>query len=167
MKNLIKTITVTALLILGGLNANAQNSKADLSYVSTVDLSADKVWEQIRVMDNIDKISSFVGKVEWTGPKGAGGSRVCTAPDGKGAFKENIIKFDDEQRTYTWQVVEGVPAKVTNSFRVVDLGLNKSMIVWSSNYKFMENPNMTEEQFKAFMLGTVSEMVENMVKMAS
>jgi len=167
MKNLIKTITVTTLLILGSLSANAQNSKADLSYVSTVKLSADKVWEQIRVMDNIDKISSFVGKVDWTGPKGVGGSRLCTAPDGKGKFRENIIKFDDNQRTYTWQIVEGVPAKVTNSFKVVDLGLNKSMIVWTSDYDFMENPNMTEEQFKAFMQGAVSEMIENMVKMAS
>lgn len=167
MKNLIKTITVTALLVFGGLSVKAQNSKADLSYVSTVDLSADKVWEQIRVMDNIDKISSFVGKVDWTGPKGIGGSRLCTAPDGKGKFRENIIQFDDKQRTYTWQVVEGVPAKVTNSFRVVDLGLNQSMIVWTSDYEFIENPNMTEEQFRAFMEGAVTEMIENMVKMAS
>ncbi|EAQ42433.1 SRPBCC family protein [Polaribacter sp. MED152] len=167
MKNLIKTITVTALLIIGSLNATAQNNKADLSYVSTVELSADSVWEQIRIMDNIDKLSSFVGEVEWTGPKGVGGSRLCIAPDGQGKFRENIVEFDDEQRTYTWQIVEGVPAKVKNSFKVVDLGLNKSMIVWTSDYDFIENPNMTEEQFKEFMKSAITELVENIVKMAS
>ena len=165
MKNLIKTITI-ALSLFVSTSITAQNKKADLSYVSTVELSADKVWEQIRVMDNIDKISSIVGKVEWTGPKGVGGVRVCTTPDGKGKFKEKIIKFNDKQRSYTWQVVEGVPAKVTNSFRVVDLGLNTSMIVWTSNYQFIENPNMTEIQFRGFLEGAVTEMVDNLVDLA-
>lgn len=162
----MKKVIFIALALIVSINLNAQNSIADLSYVSKVDLSADLVWEQIRKMDNIDKISSFVGKVDWTGPKGVGGTRVCTTPDGKGHFKEEILKFNDNQRTYTWQVVEGVPAKtVINSFKVVDLGLNKSMIVWTSNYEFIENPNMTEGQFRGFLQGAVTEMVENMVKM--
>ena len=164
MKKKIKQVVIVIVTVLGTFHVQAQNHKSDLSYVSHVDFSADKVWEQIRKMDNIDKISSFVGKVEWIGPKGVGGTRVCTAPDGKGKFKEKIMKFDDIDRTYTWQVVEGVPAKkVENSFRVVDMGLNKSMIVWTSNYEFLKNPNMTEIQFRAFLQGAVTEMVENMV----
>ncbi len=163
----MKKIIFIAFAVLATINLNAQNSKADLSYVSHVEISADKVWEEIRRMDNIDEISSLVGKVDWTGPKGVGGTRVCTTPDGKGYFKENILKFDDKQRTYTWQVVEGVPAKtVINSFKVVDLGLNQSMIVWTSNYEFVENPNMTEEQFRGFLEGAVTEMVDNMIAMA-
>jgi hypothetical protein len=62
--------------------------------------------------------------------------------------------------------VEGIPAKnVINSFKIVDLGLNKSMLVWTSNYEFIQNPNMTEDQFRGFLHSAVSEMVENMSNM--
>ncbi|MEM6685488.1 MAG: SRPBCC family protein, partial [Bacteroidota bacterium] len=118
---------IVAVLLTFTLNSNAQNNAADLSYVVKIDASADKIWEQVRKMDNIDKISSYVGSLQWIGPRGVGGIRICTAPDGKGKFKEKILKFDDQQRSYTWQVVEGIPAKnVINSFKIVDLGRNKS-----------------------------------------
>ena len=123
--------------------------------------------EMKKLMDNIDELSSFVASVKWDGPKGVGGTRVCSTPDGQGYFKEQILNFNDAERSYTWQVVEGVPAKqVINSFKVVDLGLNRSMIVWTSNFEFMENPNMTEEQFRNFLQTAVTEMVENMVSLA-
>lgn len=167
MKNAIKKTVVIVVIMFSALTTYAQTKKADLSYVATIPVSADKVWEQIRVMDNIDNLSSFVGEVKWTGPKGEGGCRVCTAPDGKSHYKENIVAFSDSKRMYTYQVVEGVPAKnMINSFKVVDLGLNESMIVWTSNYEFMKNPNMTKEQFEAFLRKAIDELINNTVQLA-
>jgi hypothetical protein len=165
-KHFGKFIAIIVLTFTFNSHLSAQNTAADLSYVVKIDASADQIWEQVRKMDNIDKISSFVGKLQWIGPKGVGGTRICTSPNGKGKFKEKILKFDDQQRSYTWQVVEGIPAKnVINSFKIVDLGLNKSMLVWTSNYEFIQNPNMTEDQFRGFLHSAVSEMVENMSNM--
>ncbi|MDC7998387.1 SRPBCC family protein [Gilvibacter sediminis] len=167
MKSIFKTAIALFTITLFTANVNAQNSNPDLSYTLEVDASADKVWEQIRKMDNIDKISSYVAKLSWKGNKGVGGERKCVAPDGKGYYVEKIQQFDDTQRYYQWEVVEGVPAKnVKNSFKVVDLGYNKSMIIFRSNFEFMENPNMTEEQFKAFFKGASTEIVTNYAKLA-
>lgn len=157
MKN---TIILIAFL-LGAINF----VHAQTPLVKELNRSADKVWEQIRKMDNIDEISSLVSKVDWTGPKDVGGERVCTAADGKGYFREKITGFDDKTRTYTYQVTEGVPAKnMNNMVKVVDLGYNKSMIVWTSDYEFVENPNMTQEQFNNFLTAAREEMVDNIIK---
>ncbi|MEL6625442.1 MAG: SRPBCC family protein [Bacteroidota bacterium] len=140
---------------------------AQTPFVKEVDRSADKVWEEIRKMDNIDVLSSFVSHVKWTGPKGVGGERVCTSADGQGYFRERVTGFDDKTRTYTYQVVEGVPAKnMNNMIKVVDLGYNKSMIVWTSAYEFIQNPNMTQAQFENFLTTARVEMVDNIIKMA-
>ncbi len=140
--------------------------QAQSPLVAEIGSSADEVWEQIRKMDNIDELSSFVSKVQWKGPKGIGGERVCNSADGKGYFKEEITGFDDKTRTYSYQVVEGVPAKnMNNMIKVVDLGYNKSMIVWTSSYEFIENPNMTKEQFDGFITSARVEMVENIIKL--
>lgn len=131
------------------------------------DLSADQVWEQIRKMDNIPELSSAVGSLTWTGPKGVGGERKCVTPDESGYFVEKIREFDDKERTYEWQVVEGVPAKnVINRFRVVDLGYNKCMVLFTSRFEFIENPNMSEEQFKGFLQSASYEMATNAIALA-
>lgn len=157
-----KSILITLMFIGVAFTINAQTP-----LVQEINLSADKVWEQVRKMDNINELSSFVSHVKWTGPKGIGGERVCTAADGNGHFREKITGFDDESRTYTYQVVEGVPARnMHNMIKVVDLGYNKSMIVWTSDFEFIDNPNMTEEQFNNFLTSARVDMVNNIVKIA-
>ena len=164
---MIKTLGLAFALVLSA-TANAQNTDANVTKTKVVGTSADKVWTVIRKMDDIDKYSSAIAKVEWTGIRGVGGQRVCTAPEGNGYFKESIVAFDDNNRTYSYAVLEGVAVRgMVNSFKVVDLGYNKSMIVWTSNYEqFMENPNMTEQQFLGFLNQTIDEFVDN-IAMAS
>ena len=162
------SIYVALLFILGfSFTTNsvvAQNSEANFTVSKIVDASADDVWTIIRKMDDIDKYSSAIAKVSWTGSKGIGGQRVCTSADGQGYFKERIVQFDDQNRTYSYALVEGVPVQgMVNSFKVVDLGYNKSMILWTSKYdQFITNPQMTEEQFAGFINSSVQEMVTNL-----
>ncbi len=167
----MKKVVSISLFILGllALNLNIMSAQnATITVAKTVELSADQVWEQIRIMDNIDKLSSLVATVEWTGPKDVGGSRVCKSGDGQGYFKENIVDFSDAERTYTYAVVEGVPTKkMVNNFKVVDMGYQKSLILWTSNFEFMQNPNMTEEQFRGFLSSSVDEMIKNTIALAT
>jgi hypothetical protein len=164
---ILKSFIVIILLTFSSQSMTSQMKAPDITYSVEANVSADKLWEQIRIMDNIDLVSSYVAKVTWKGPKGVGGERKCVAPDGKGYYVEKVKSFNDDQRTYQWQVTEGVPAKnVFNSFKVVDLGYNKSMIIFRSNFEFMENPNMTKPQFEAFFNAASKEIVGNYIKLA-
>lgn len=145
----------------------AQNGTPNLSNSVTVDISADRLWEEVRRMDNVDELTQVVADVKWEGPKGVGGQRTCTAADGQGFFVELVQEFDDANRTYQWEVTQGVPAKnVKNRFRVVDLGYNRSMLVFTSHFDFLENPNMTADQFRGFLNMASLEMMGNLVKKA-
>ena len=156
------------LLCMTTWNVTAQKTNADVTISQIFETSADKVWSELRQLDNIDVLSSIIAKVEFNGPKGVGGSRVCTSADGQGRFKETIIEFDDIGRSYTYAVVEGVPAMgMVNQFKVVDLGYEKSMVVWTSSYeKFVTNPQMDETQFKGFLTQASGEMIANVGKRA-
>lgn len=163
---------IFALTLLFGLSINqtqAQTADANLTWSKVVDVSADNVWTLLRKMDDVDKYSSGIAKVVWTGKKGKGGERVCYPPKGQeGYFKEKIVAFDDNSRTFSYAVVEGVPIKgMVNTFKVVDLGYKKSMVVWSTNFdEFMKNPQMTEEQFMGFIKMSLEEMIGNITMTA-
>lgn len=169
----MKLSILFAWLLFIGLSFNsqqsaAQNADANFTVSKVVAASADNVWTILRKMDDIDQYSSAVAKVAWKGEKGIGGERTCTAPKGEGYYKERIVQFNDNSRTYSYALLEGVPVKgMVNSFKVVDLGYNKSMIVWTSTYeKFMKNPQMTEDQFAGFINSSINEMLQNITKAA-
>ncbi len=145
---ILMTLTLAVVLFTNMLNAQDSDSKIYVSKV--VDISTDKMWQVLRQMDDIDKYSSIIDKVTWSGEHGVGGERVCYGPDGNVFVKENIVKFDDATRSYSYAVMEGAPAKdMVNSFKVIDLGYNKSMAIWSTKYStFIQNPRFTENQFR-------------------
>ncbi len=164
IRNLI--LLLVAVMVTGSVSTTyAQDAGAKKTYTKVVDASADNVWSVLRKMDQIDKYTQNVARVEWSGNMGVGGSRKCFAPDGKGYFKENIVAYDDTNRTFSYSVVEGVPVKgMVNSWKVVDLGYMKSMVVWTTNYdEFIENPQMTFEQFMGFIDSSLNEFVGNVV----
>ena len=163
----LKLFVLATLLFAGFYQINAQNNEPAITVIKTVDLSADQVWTELRKMDNIDELSSLVSEVKWTGSHGVGGQRVCTSADGQGYFKESIVAFSDAERSYSYAVVEGVPAKnMVNNFKVVDLGYQKSMIIWTTSFEFIKNPQMNEEQFRGFLNNAINEMVANTVALA-
>ena len=167
MKTIILIMAMLMPFALGLSRSIDSQGEPQITVVKQVELSADEVWAQLRIMDNIDQLSSLVSKVDWTGNHGVGGQRVCTAADGQGYFKESIIAFSDTERTYTYAVLEGVPAKnMVNNFKVVDLGYQKSMIIWTTSFQFMENPQMDEGQFKGFLNQSINEMINNTIKLA-
>ena len=170
MKNVLRILSLTLLLTGFGLVSKsfAQTAKADITHTRIVDASADEVWGLLRKMDDIDKYSSAIARVNWKGAKGVGGERVCYPPQGEGHFKESVVRFDDQNRSYSYAVVEGIPAKgMVNTFKVVDLGYQRSMIVWTSKYDaFMKNPQMNKAQFLGFINQSVGEMLDRLAQTA-
>ncbi len=162
MKTISSFLTLT-LLLFGASFLSAQPSDASVTKTKVVDASADAVWAVLRKMDDIQKYSSAVATVEWSGDHGVGGERKCLPPkDQEGFYRERIVSFSDAERKYSYAVVEGVPAQgMVNSFKVVDLGYQKSLVVWTSHYDaFMPNPNMNEEQFLGFLDQSITEMID-------
>ncbi|MEM7575230.1 MAG: SRPBCC family protein [Bacteroidota bacterium] len=166
--NFFRFFIALILLYAGTVNQiSAQQTDATVTLTKVVDASADEVWEVLRQLDNIDELSSFVSRVEWTGDHDAGGQRVCYPPAGQeGFFRESITTFDDVGRSYSYAVVEGVPAKgMLNNFKVVDLGYRRSMIVWTSTFEeFVDNPQMNEQQFVGFLQQAAGEMLANVAQ---
>ncbi|MEM6633691.1 MAG: SRPBCC family protein [Bacteroidota bacterium] len=162
---LLTTVWTMGILLLGLSSSplTAQDADANVTISKVIEASADDVWGVLRKMDDIHEYSSLIARVEWTGAHGIGGQRVCYSPDEQGYYKESIVQFNDQGRTYSYALVEGVPFEgMVNSFKVVDLGFKKAMIVWTSNYDaFIENPQMTEEQFLAFIQNAIHEMIDN------
>ena len=164
----IKNLLLGTLVLLLSANlASAQSmGEPKVQFSKVVNKSADKMWKTVRKLDQIHKYSSGVAKVDWRGNMGVGGERVCYTPDGKGFFKEKIVGYDESSRSFSYSVLEGAPVKgMTNFIQVVDLGYGKCILVWWSNYdEFMKNPQMTEDQFQAFMLSSIEEMTDKMAK---
>ncbi|MEO1436840.1 MAG: SRPBCC family protein [Bacteroidota bacterium] len=157
--NALKLMLAFALIFGGFSQSDAQNSEAIVSKTVVINASADVVWERLRALDRIEELTpDFVGDSWIDGNVGIGAKRSCTAPGqtrktaDQPAYTETVVAYDDEKRFYSYAVM-GVPAKnMLNSFKVVDLGYKKCMVVWnSSGWTFMENPQMSEEQFLAFL----------------
>lgn len=164
MRTTFFSLLLAALTVAGfGESLSAQTADADLTITRVIDASADEVWAQIRDLDALAKHSTIIAKVDFQGPEAAGGQRTCTTPDGQGKFVESILEFSDANRSYRYAVVEGTPAKnLVNAFKVVDLGYNRCMIVWTSEYEaFMQNPQMTEDQFRGFMTNSLNEILDS------
>ncbi len=164
----IKNLLFCTLILLLSANFVSAQSMGEpkVQFSKIINMSADKLWKTVRQIDKIDKYSSNIARVEWTGKIGKGGQRVCYTPDGKGYFKEKIVAYNESAKSFSYSLLEGAPVKgMVNTIKVVDLGYDKCVFVFWSEYKqFIENPQMTQEQFHAFMTSSLEEMTEKMAK---
>ena len=146
----INLIILTLFLALFTNVLSAQDSNPKITVNKVVDVSADKIWNTLKQMDDVDKYSTAIDKVEWSGKHGVGGERKCYGKDNSFYVKEKIVRYNDAERSYSYAVIEGSPAiDMINTFKVVDLGKNKSKVVWSTSYtSFIKNPQYSEDQFR-------------------
>ena len=160
-------------IVIGFVTISAQTQRSDIIVSESVVLnaSADEVWTELRHLDKFAELfPNFVSDVwieGYNGPK-TGLERKCTAPGqkkGTVSYKETIIEFNDDKRYYAY-AVEGVPAKdMVNSFKVVDLGYKRSMVIWNSaGWTFIENSQMSEEQLIGFIHSSLGEAMSALDK---
>jgi uncharacterized protein YndB with AHSA1/START domain len=80
------------------------------SYASTViNAPADTVWAYLRDFSNLDGWLPAIESCEIEGgarPDQVGAVRVLTAQGGQAVFRERLVSFDDEGRSYAYEFVE-------------------------------------------------------------
>ena len=162
-----KTVLILFATVFGMSLSQAQNHEMspNVQFSKIVNRSADYMWEKVRKLDEIHKYSSVIVSVDWSGNMGVGGERVCHFPEGQGYVKEKFLAYDESSRSFTYSVIEGaIPVKgMTNTLQVVDLGYGKCILAWWSHYdQFIENPQVTEEQFHASIISSLEEMTARM-----
>jgi Polyketide cyclase / dehydrase and lipid transport len=136
-------------------NATAQKTgkKQNVTASVVVNKSASEVWKILAKIDGLEKvIPSMLSEthIEGDGKAKEGCVRYCKSPQGS-VTREKVVKLDNKNMFYAYEFVEGVPAKMTNSFKVISLGDNMCKVIWASDYIFMENPMMKEDQLFVFV----------------
>lgn len=162
-----KTVLILFAMVFGTSLSQAQNHEKspNIQFSKIVSKSADYMWGKVRKMDEIHKYSSVIVSVDWNGNMGEGGERVCHFPDGRGYVKEKILAYNESSRSFSYSIIEGsIPVKgAINTIQVVDLGYGKCILAWWSHYdQFIENPQVTEEQFHASIISSLEEMTARM-----
>ena len=159
MRNLIIIVVLAAFTTLTGMAGENHTISRNI----VVEGSADQVWSILRKLDGVEQYAGgMVTHSKLKGKPGVGCERICTMNNGM-QVKEKIIAFDDSARTYTYEV-SGAPVPVkamVNTARVVDLGYNRSLLVWTSNFK--PKPEADVKQI-TMMMGGMLEMTNMEVK---
>lgn len=174
MKFLATQVFVFAFALMAFGNAFAQKNMSKFNNPKVVktqilQVSAEEAWKVVAQFDNLAELTpSFLHDVKIEGKIAEGCKRTCTSADKQSMYKEKITYFNEKEMYYRYAVMEGLPVKdMENSFRVIALGKDQSMVVWTSGYEFMENPNMTEQQFNGFIDAALGEMFTNMDKLTA
>lgn len=163
-------------LLISGLSfgqVSAQDAKITITKTQIIEASADEVWERLRKIDKLEEIIPDFLASSWivdNAQPGVGVKRSCAAPGtpkGQASYTEQVVEYDDEKRYYAYAVIEGIPAKnMLNSFKVIDLGYKKCLVIWHSiGGEFIENPNMTKEQFLEFLNAASDAMMAGLYKL--
>lgn len=135
---------------------------AKTNVTRTLDASPDDLWAVVRAFDDVRWIPG--GEDAEIRGTGVGQVRIFQGPDGK--IHEQLEARDDEARSLTYSIPEGVPFPVTGyraTMLVTDDG-GKGRLSWSCQYEPDGVPE--EEAGKAIdtMYGAMIGWVEDLLK---
>ncbi|WP_338764459.1 SRPBCC family protein [Bernardetia sp. ABR2-2B] len=165
-KSIVFLVLSFFLFSFGFQQKNPKNEYPNPVLVKTqvVDASAKETWKVVAQFDNLAELTpNFLHSVKIKGKIGEGCERTCTSPDQKSFYKEKVTHFNKKEMYYRYALTEGsIPVKnMDNSFRVIPLGKTQSLIVWTTSYDYVENPNMSKEKLAGFMNAAITEMLTN------
>ncbi|MDX2173868.1 MAG: SRPBCC family protein [Bacteroidota bacterium] len=130
------------------VNAQKMSEPQNVNASVVVMKPANEVWNELSKINGVEKIAPMITEshIMGTGKAEEGCTRSCKTSDGN-TLEEKIVKLDNKNMTYTYEIVKGMPAKMTNSFKVIPLGDKACKVIWNSNYSYMENPMMKKDEF--------------------
>jgi len=135
---------------------------------STLNASADKVWEALRTFDKVETYISMVTKTELDG-QGVGSQRTCTAMNPDGSTSKIVEKLDylnDDEKTMKISIIDG-PLPLNSAVVTIKVGVledNKTELEFDSI--FDPKPGAEEELKKGFQ-GVFQVAAQGLEKLAS
>jgi hypothetical protein len=135
---------------------------AQINVTRTLEADADAVWALVRAFDDVRWIPG--GEDAEIRGDGIGQVRIFAGPDG--AVHEHLEARDDDARSLTYSIPEGIPFPVTGyrSTMIVSDDGGKGRLSWTCDF---EPDGVTEEEAgKAVeaMYGVMMGWVEDMLK---
>lgn len=168
MKKLIKL----ALASLAVLSFSAYADGKLNSYFSIViDANASRVWEIVKDYDGLNIWHPvFSGADIKSGNNNeVGAVRTLTIQDGP-SFDEELLAWDDFNRSFTYRVIDPAPIPVKNyqsTMKVMQISPGVSDVTWTSSYQNNSNGDMTDTEVIEFINGVYQaglEQVKSMVE---
>jgi len=125
-------------------------------------VDADKLWQQVRGFDDMDKyLPQMITSCSLEG-SGQGAKRVCGTENGD--ILETLTLLDDDNKTLEYSIDnEDAPLPLTNytgKASVKSVGENKTQFTWSAEF---EPKGMPENEVVQIFEGAFSGMLQNMV----
>jgi mxaD protein len=121
-----------------GAQANAGAPQLSVTKTITINAPADKVWNAVKDFDALNTWHPAVDKDEIVVGKNnrVGAERLLTLKGG-GTIRERLLRFNPGNRSFAYEIVEGViPVSDYRSRLVVkSADDNKSTVVWSGRFK--------------------------------
>ncbi len=140
-----------------------------VSVKDTINAPADKVWKTVGAISNVEQYIPMIKSSTVQG-SGLGATRTCIVTNEKGEemgkIEEDIIKFNDDEKTYSYSITSG-PFPVESyvgTVKVTDLGNNMCELEWSSNCKAK---GMTEEEVSNMLHDVYSSILNGLKKLHS
>ncbi len=135
---------------------------------STLNASADKVWEALRTFDKVESYISMVTKTELDG-QGVGSQRTCTAMNPDGSTSKIVEKLDylnDDEKTMKISIIDG-PLPLNSAVVTIKVGFledNKTELEFDSI--FDPKPG-AEEELKNGFQGVFQAAAQGLEKLAN
>jgi hypothetical protein len=157
---------------LGNFLNTKNNENKNMIHVSvkdTINSPADMVWKTVGAISNVEQYIPMIKSSTVQG-SGLGAKRTCIVTNEKGEemgkLEEDIIKFDDHAKTYSYAITSG-PFPVENyigTVKVTDLGSNTCELEWSSK---CDAKGMDEKEVSNMLHGAYSSILNELKKLHS
>lgn len=135
---LLRLALATALLVVAPLAASAHGpSRQKVTQTIEINAPADKVWAAIGNFQDMSWHPAFA-KTEGKGENTVGATRVLTLKEGGGTIDEQLIAFNADNKTYSYEItkvdVKVVPVSNYSSRISVSTVGDKSVVEWKGAF---------------------------------
>ena len=141
----------------------------DVSVKDTINSSADKVWNTVGAISNVEQYIPMItsSKVEGSG---LGAKRTCVVANEKGEemgkIEEDIVAFNDEAKMYRYAITSS-PFPVENyigTVKVIEKNDNECELEWSCK---CDAKGMKDEEVQNMLRGVYSSIIDGVKKLHS
>ena len=154
MKTLLKLVLASFAALSFAAHADGKLN----SYFSlNIDAPASNVWDIVKDFGGVDTWHPmFSGDVIISGTNNQIGAVRTLTIEGGPSFDEQLMVWDDQERHYTYRVIDPNPLPLknyTSTMQVMQLAPGVTNVTWISSYENNSGGEMPDDELIAFLNG--------------